>query len=94
MNSEVGLNSLVDIETRYRLDRSEIESQLGRDFPLLSRPALGSPSPTIRWVPSHNWESKRPGSGVNNPPPSSAEVKERVELYLYIPSESSWPVLW
>ena len=25
----------------------------------------------------------RPESGVNHPPPSSAEVKERVELYLY-----------
>jgi hypothetical protein len=26
---------------------------------------------------------KRPGRGVDNPPTSSAEVKERVELYLY-----------
>jgi len=26
---------------------------------------------------------KRPGCGVDYPPPSSAEVKERVELYLY-----------
>ena len=26
---------------------------------------------------------KRPGRGVEHPPPSSAEVKERVELYLY-----------
>jgi hypothetical protein len=33
---------------------------------------------------------KRPGRGVDHPPPSSAEVKERVELYLYSPS---WPVL-
>jgi hypothetical protein len=35
----------------------------------------------------------RPGSGVNHPHPSSAEVKYRVELYLYSPSEPSWPVL-
>jgi len=28
---------------------------------------------------------KRPGSGVDYPPPPSAEVKERVELYLYTP---------
>jgi hypothetical protein len=28
---------------------------------------------------------KRPGRGVDHPPPSSAEVKERVELYLYSP---------
>jgi hypothetical protein len=33
---------------------------------------------------------KRPGHGVNHPLfPSSAEVKERVELYLYSPSGSS-----
>ena len=36
---------------------------------------------------------KRPEPGVDRPPPSSAEVKERVELYLYFPSELSWPVL-
>jgi hypothetical protein len=37
--------------------------------------------------------AKRPGRGVNHPLPSSAEVKERVELYLYSPSELSWPVV-
>ena len=36
---------------------------------------------------------KRPGRGVNNPPSSSAEVKERVELYVYFISGLSWPVL-
>jgi hypothetical protein len=36
---------------------------------------------------------KRPGLGVNHLPPFSAEVKERVELYLYFPSGHSWPVL-
>jgi len=36
---------------------------------------------------------KRPGRGVDHPPPSSAEVKERVELYLCSPFEPSWPVL-
>jgi hypothetical protein len=38
-------------------------------------------------------EIKRPGIGVDHPPPSSTEVKERVELYLYFPSELSWLVL-
>jgi hypothetical protein len=28
---------------------------------------------------------KRPGLGVDHPPTSRAEVKERVELYLYFP---------
>jgi len=32
-------------------------------------------------------------SGFDHPPPSSAEVKEKVELYLYAPSGLSWPVL-
>ena len=36
---------------------------------------------------------KRPGRGVDHPLPSSSEVKERVELYLYFPSGPSWPVV-
>ena len=37
--------------------------------------------------------AKGPGRGVNHPHQSSAEVKERVELYIYSLSGSSWPVL-
>jgi len=36
---------------------------------------------------------KRPGLGIDHPPPCSAEVKEGVELYLYSSSGPSWPVL-
>ena len=36
---------------------------------------------------------KWPGRGVNHPSTSSAEVKERVELYLYSPFGPSWPVM-
>jgi len=36
---------------------------------------------------------KRPGRGVDHPLPSSAEVKERVKLYLYSPTGRLWPVL-
>jgi hypothetical protein len=36
---------------------------------------------------------KRPGCGTVRPPPSSAEVKERVQLYTYSPSGPLWPVL-
>jgi len=33
------------------------------------------------------------GRGIDHPLPSSVEVKETVELYLYSPSGPSWPVL-
>jgi hypothetical protein len=38
---------------------------------------------------------KRPGRGVNHPPLSNAEVKNRIELYVYICSIStpSWQVI-
>jgi len=36
---------------------------------------------------------KQPGCGIDHPPPSRAEVKERVELYIYSPYRPSWPVL-
>ena len=35
---------------------------------------------------------KRPRRGINHTPISSAEVKERVALYMYSPSEPSCPV--
>ena len=35
----------------------------------------------------------RPGQCVDHPSPSSSEVKERVELYLYSPLGTLWPVL-
>jgi len=35
----------------------------------------------------------RPSRGVERTPPPSAKVKERVELYIYFPSGTSWPIL-
>ena len=36
---------------------------------------------------------KQQRRGVDHPHPSSGEVKERVELYFYFHSGTSWPVL-
>ena len=41
MGTAVDRDSSVGIATRYGLDGPGIESRWGRDFPYLSRPALG-----------------------------------------------------
>ena len=35
---------------------------------------------------------KQLGHGIDHPPTSSVEVKERIELYIYSTSGPSWPV--
>ena len=40
---------------------------------------------------SHAVKASR--AWLDHPHPSSAEVKERVELHLYFPSGPSWPIL-
>jgi len=89
----VGRDISVVIATRYGLDGPGIESRWGRNFPHPSSPALGPTQPPMEWVPGVSRKVKRPGRGVDHPPPSSAEVKERVELYLYSTSGPSWPVI-
>ena len=76
----MGRDSSVGIATRYGLNGPGIESRWGARF-----------SATVHTVPEAHPASytmgsgsflgvKRPGWGVDHPPPSSAEVKERVEL--------------
>ena len=75
----MGRDSVVSIVTRYGLDGPGIESQRGRDFPHPSRPAMRPTQPPIQRIPGLFPGVKRPGRGVSYPPPSRAEVKERVE---------------
>jgi hypothetical protein len=89
----VGRDSSVGIATRYRLDVPGIELQWQRDFPHPSRPVLGPTKPPIQWYRICFPKVKRPGRGVDHPPPNSAEVKERVDLCLYSAYGPSWPVL-
>ena len=50
--------------------------------------------PTVHWVPEHLLGGKAVGAWRSPPtPPPNAEVKERVELYLYSTSAPSWHVI-
>ena len=76
-----------------RAGQSGIESRWGRDFPHPSRTALG-PYPASYTMGTGSFPGvKGPGRGVDHPPPSSAEVEGRVELYICSPSGPLWSVL-
>jgi hypothetical protein len=81
-NNKVIRDSSVGIATRYGLDSRGIQSRWGRDFLHPSRPALGPTQPPIQWVPGL---SRGKVAGTWPHTPSTAEVKERVGLYLYPP---------
>jgi hypothetical protein len=60
-------------------------------FTTASRTALGPTQPPVQWVPGAlSWVVKRPGREADHSPPSSAEVSECADLYLYAPNTSSW----
>jgi len=80
----MGRDSSDVIATRYGLDAAGIEPGWGENFRIC---------PDRSWVP-HSLlcngyrvfpGGKAAGRGVDHPPPSNAEVKERVELYLRSP---------
>ena len=74
-------DSSVGTATRYALD--------GPVRAKFSAPVQTHP----QWVPLVFPDGKTAGAWCSPPTPSSHEIKERVELYLYSPSEPSWPVL-
>jgi hypothetical protein len=88
----VGRVSSVVIATRYGLDGPGIESRLGAGE--IFRPDRPWGPPSLLYNGYRVFPGvKRPGCGADHPPPTSADVKERAELYLYSTSGPSWPVL-
>jgi len=82
-------DSLVSIVTCYGLEGAGIESQWGRYFPP-TQTSPGAHPASYTMGTGYFPGVKRPGCGVDHPPPSSSEVKERVELYLYSHSGTSY----
>jgi len=88
------LHEVTEAQTVRRFQKLTFESRRGQGiffFDHVSRPALGPTQPPTQWVPGVlSLRVKRPGCEADHLPPSSAEVKECVELYLHSPNTSSW----
>jgi hypothetical protein len=80
-----GPGSSVGVATGYGLDSPGIESRWERDFPHLSRPALGPTQPPVQWVPGLFRGQKATGGDADPSPLLVPRYKNRVELYLYSP---------
>jgi hypothetical protein len=89
----MGRDSSVGIATRCGLDGPGIESrwEAGFSAPIQTGSEAHSASYTVGTGSFPGV--KRPGRGFHHPPVSSAEVKERVQVYLYSPSGPLWPFL-
>jgi hypothetical protein len=86
----VGRDIVVGIATCYGLDGPEIESRWGARF---SAAVLTDPGahPASYAMGTGSFSGvKRPGRGVDYPPPSSQGVKE---LHIYSPSGASWSLI-
>ena len=89
----VGRDSSVGIATRYGLDGPGIEARWGARFSVHVQTGPGAHPASYTMGTESFLGVKRPGRGVDHPPPSSADVKESVQLYPYSPSGPSWSVL-
>ena len=84
-----GRDSVVGTATRYGLEGPWIESRLGG-----ARFSAPGAHPAFYSMCTGTFPGvKRPGRGVDYPPPSSAQVKGRVQLYLYSAYGPSWLVI-
>jgi len=89
-------DTVVGTQTRYGLDGPAIEFRIpvrGEIFRTSPDQPSGLPASCRMGTGSLILEIKPLGCGADHVPPSSTEVEERVQPYLYSPSGPSWPVL-
>jgi hypothetical protein len=84
----MGRDSLVGVANRYGLNGPGVESRWGARFSAPVQTGPGAYSAFYTRVPGLCRQYS-----VDHSPPSNADVKGRVELYLYAPFGPSWPVL-
>jgi len=89
----VGRDSSVGIATHYGLDGPGFESQWEARYSATVHTGPETYPALCTMVTGSLPGVKRTGRGVNQPPPSIAEDKERVEPYFYSPSVPSWQVI-
>jgi hypothetical protein len=89
----LGRDGSVGTATRYGLDGPGIEPRWEAWFSAPVRTSRGVHPACYTMGTGSFLRVQRPGHGLDHLPPSSAKVKERVEIYLYSPSAPSWPVL-
>jgi hypothetical protein len=90
---EAGRDSSVGIATELRARRSEDRIPVEVRFSAHIQTGSGAHPASCTTSIGSFLVVKGPERGVEHPPPSSAEDKEKVELYLYSHSWPSWPVL-
>jgi hypothetical protein len=81
-----GRDSAVGIATCYGLDGPGIESRWGARFSAPIQTVPGAHPASYTMGIGSRPGVKLLGRGFDHPPPSSAKVTERVELYFYTPS--------
>jgi len=89
----VSRDNAVGIAIRYGLDGPGIKFRWEREFSHPSSQAVGLTQRVTSLFRRGGGGVKGPGRGVDHSLPSNVEVKERVGLYLYAPSGTSWSVL-
>jgi len=91
MNLKNHYHSQYSVSLRAKRSRDRIPVEARFSATVQTGPWAHPASYTIgtRSFPGVKW----PGRGVDHPPHSSADVKERVQQYLDSPSGTLWPVI-